>query len=221
MKGFIKILSAILLFSVCFSFISCNNEVKNREYDKEEVETAAKSLIEKSLILNEILYGKGIGYIDDESSLIYKTADEKSLESFGVYSVEDIKNEISKVFSSKYIASIEKSDIFTPLVEDDVTIGYARYFEDEKDGKITFYVNSSYNFALKNPYEYIGNIEAIRSEGEYVIVKAIVKATRKDGKIREFEHEIKLIEESAGWRLATSTYVVYNEYTDIYEDMNK
>ncbi len=221
MKGFLKLISTLLLLILCFSVFSCTEEIKNREYNKEEVEAAAKSLIEKSIILNEILYGKGIGYIEDGNTVIYKKADNSSLESLGVSSLSEIRTKISDVFSSKYIESIEKSDIFTPLIEDDVTVGYARYFEDEKDGEVTLYVNSSYRYALKNQYEYIGSISAVRSEGEFVIIKTTVKAIRADGKIREFPHEIKLIEESAGWRLASSTYVVYNEYTDMYEDMNK
>ena len=99
---------------------------------------------------------------------------------------------------------------------------YARYFEDEdKDGKYTIYVNKYYDFALKNSYEYVGSVKAVRSEGEYVIVSATVKATREDGISRDFNLEIKLIEESEGWRLASPTYKVYNEYTDIYEDMIK
>jgi hypothetical protein len=74
---------------------------------------------------------------------------------------------------------------------------------------------------LKNSYEYIGSVKAVRSEGDFVIVSATVRATRDGSISKDFKLEIKLIEESEGWRLASPTYKVYNEYTDIYEDMTK
>ena len=107
-------------------------------------------------------------------------------------------------------------------MEDEITKSYARYFEDEdEEGKTVIYVNKSYNFVLKNSYEYIGRVKAERSEGDFVIVSATVRATRDGGISKDFKLEIKLIEESEGWRLASPTYKVYNEYTDIYEDMTK
>ncbi len=222
MTAFKKMTALFLIIILCFSLFSCKEEIKNRDYDKAEVEAAARVLIEKSLILNEILYGKGIGYIEDDSALIYKEADKESLKSFGVSSIAEIRDEISQVFSSKYIENIEKSDIFKPLVEDNVTISTTRYFEDGEGEEKVFYVNSAYEYVLKNSYEYLSDITAVRSEGEYVIIKARVKATRSDdGRIKTFDNEIKLIEESAGWRLASTTFVVYNKSTDIYNGIDK
>ena len=209
------------LIFIC-SLISCSEEKYNREYDAEKVEAIANELIAKSIVLNDILYGKGIGYKEDDSTEIYKVADEKSLEKLGIEHLSDVEPRLRSVFSKAYVDTVYSSDIFTPLVEDDITKSYARYFEDEdKDGKTTIYVNKYYSFALKNKYEYIGDVKAVRSEGDYVIVSATVRATREGGISKDFKLEIKLIEESEGWRLASPTYKVYNEYTDIYEDMNK
>ncbi len=226
MKAFKKYTASLLLIIFVLSLISCGDKAteegkKNREYDAAEVEAAAAELIERSVILNELLYGKGIGYIDDGTTLIYKKADEESLSSFGVSSIADIKSEIEEVFSSSYIATIEKSDIFSPLVDGETTISHTRYFEDGEGEESIFYVNSAYSYVLKNEYEYVSSPKAQRSDGDYVIVRITIRATRSDGKVRDFEHEIKLIEEDAGWRIASQTYVVYNEYTDIYEDMIK
>ena len=211
----------LLLVLLC-SFVSCTEEEYNREYNAKEVEDAAEALIKKSLVLNEILYGKGIGYIEDESTQIYKVADQKSLDKFGIVRLSDIEKMLREVFSKSYIETVYSSDIFTPLVEDEITKMYARYFDDEeKDGKYTIYVNKYYDFVLKNKYEYIGKVKAVRSEGDYVIVSSTVRAEREGGISKDFNLEIKLIEESEGWRLASPTYKVYNEYTDIYEDMTK
>lgn len=213
---------ALFLISVLLCLlVSCSEEEYNREYNSQEVENAADILIEKSLILNEILYGKGIGYIEDDTDLIYKVADNNSLNKLGITNLSDIEKELRSVFSKSYVDNIYSSDIFKPIVEDDITKRYSRYFEDEKDGKNTIYVNKTYDFVLKNDYEYVDKVKADRSEGDYVIVKATVRATRDGGISKDFQIEIKLIEESEGWRLASPTYMVYNEYTDIYEDMTK
>ena len=212
----------ILSFVMTLSLISCAEEEYNREYNSAEVEAAAEDLIERSLVLNDILYGKGIGYTEDESTSIYKVADKESLEKFKIEHISDIEPRLRAVFSKAYVDTVYSSDIFTPLVEDEITKSYARYFEDEdEEGKTVIYVNKSYNFVLKNSYEYIGRVKAERSEGDFVIVSATVRATRDGGISKDFKLEIKLIEESEGWRLASPTYKVYNEYTDIYEDMTK
>lgn len=215
-----SVIAVTLLLSLILSLLSCKEEY-NREYNKEEVEHEAMRLINESLILNEIIYGKGIDYIEDDTNLIYKKADKASLEYYKINSLSDIKTRLSSVFSKSYVDAIYRSDIFTPLVEDDVTKRYARYFEEENDGVLDIFVNICYDYALKNSYEYVGGVVADRSVGDYVYVKATVKATREDGKVKEFPIEIRLVEEENGWRLASSTYLVYNEYTDIYEDMTK
>ena len=212
----------VLSLVLSFSLVSCAEEEYNREYDAAEVEAAAEELIEKSLVLNEILYGAGIGYIEDESTKIYKIADEDSLEKFEIEHLSQIEPRLRAVFSKSYVDTVYSSDIFTPLVEDEITKSYARYFEDEdEEGKTIIYVNKYYSFVLKNDYEYIGSIKAVRSEGDFVIVSTTVRATRDGSISKDFKLEIKLIEESEGWRLASPTYKVYNEYTDIYEDMTK
>ena len=199
----------------------------NREFVASEVEAAAKTLIERSLDFNEILYGKGIEYEADHSNSIYKPASDASLEKYSISTVEDLKSKLSEVFSSGYIDQVNKSDIFNPVVDDGGVRRYTRYFDKTQEGGETkLFVNAVYDYVLKNTYEYITEPKALRSSGDVVIVVATVRATIKDeeGKVkktRDFDHEIKLVEEASGWRIHSSTYIVYNEYTDIYEEMTK
>ncbi|MBQ8322103.1 MAG: hypothetical protein IJX92_07045 [Clostridia bacterium] len=223
-----RIIIFLLTLLLSLSLFSCTEStVKNREYDEQEVLLEARELIEKSISLNEILYGDGLSY-DEESGIgIYKEATEESLSKYGIADMKDLTEKIEAVFSDSYIKTINSSDIFNPIVDEGVTLSYARYFEDEKETddpqlkKSIILVNSKYEYTLKNKYEYIGELSVKGSEGEYVIVSSVVRATRADGAVRDFVIEIKLIEETYGWRLSTPTYVVYNEYTDIYEDMIK
>lgn len=224
---FLLVLSLFTLFSL----FGCTDEstppTYNREFVASEVEAAAKILIERSIDFNEILYGKGIEYEDDHSNSIYKPAADAALQKYGIRSVEDLKFKLSEVFSSGYIDQINKSDIFNPVVDDGGVRRYTRYFDKtDEDGNTKLFVNAVYDYVLKNTYEYITDPKAVRSSGDVVIVKATVRATIKDEegnvkKARDFDHEIKLVEESSGWRIHSSTYIVYNEYTDIYEEMTK
>ena len=52
-----KILYFICVVALLLSLISCD-QVKNREYNEEEVLAAAKPLIKESIALNEIFWGE-------------------------------------------------------------------------------------------------------------------------------------------------------------------
>ena len=222
-----KILITFLLMLFTLNLYSCKpEEVYNREYNESEVLLYSRELIEKSLVLNEILYGEGLAYDENVGVGIYKQATNESLAKYQIENMKSLTDKIEAVFSDSYIRTINSSDIFNSVTDDGVIVSYSRYFEDETEDegeeKISkILVNSKYDYFLKNKYEYIGDISVKGSEGEYVIVSALVRATRADGKSRDFNLDIKLIEEEDGWRISTPTYIVYNEYTDIYEDMIK
>lgn len=222
-----RIISLFLVLVLALSFFGCKKEndeeqIKNREYDKAQVEEAAKILIEKSIAVNEILFGSGLKYDEDDSNSIYKKASASSLESYGVNTVEDIKALAAEVYSSGYMSTVNASDIFSSVSDGENIRFYTRYYNDEDGG---IYVNSTYDYVLKNKYEYISDPCAIGSIGDIVTVKVTVRATilgenGEEKKSRDFDHQIKMIEENGEWKLHSSSYIVYNEYTDIYEDMN-
>ena len=220
----------ILIFLIClclFSLFGCKGKVEepetiNRNYDKETVEAAAKDLIEKSIPINEILFGKGLDFEEEGGTGIYKMATEEALSKYGVSSVEDIKARAAEVYSSGYMGTVNSSDIFNSVSDEGVIRFYTRYYNAEGGG---IFVNSEYSYALKNTYEYLSDPVALRSEGDVVIVSVSVKASYigsdKNEKSRTFDKEIKLVEENGQWKLHSSSYIVYNEYTDIYENINK
>ncbi len=223
-----RIVSLFLIFILLLSFFGCKKEenedkIKNRDYDKSQVEEAAKILIEKSVPVNELLFGKGLEYEEDNQNGIYKKAAASSLEKYGVNKVEDIKAMASEVYSSGYMSTVNSSDIFSSVSDGENIRFYTRYYNNEEGG---IFVNSTYDYALENRYEYISEPSAIGSIGEVVVVKVTVRATiigenGESVKSRDFDHQIKMIEEDGKWKLHSSSYIVYNEYTDIYEDMNK
>jgi hypothetical protein len=214
-----RILALLLLVTTLFSIVSCEND---REYDEGEVLAAAAELIEKSLPLNELLYGKGLSYGEEHIGIYYKATDE-SLAAFGIETVEQMKNMVREVYSTDYSESILTSDAFSPITVDDVIVGYTRYYqsEDEDGNPNGIMVKSDYDYPLKNSYEYHANMSVIDVEGEVIVVRTMVTATSVDGRKMTVNNDVRLIEEESGWRLMTPTYVVFNDYTDIYDKLKK
>ena len=214
-----RILALLLLVTTLFSIVSCEND---REYDEGEVLAAAAELIEKSLPLNELLYGKGLSYGEEHIGIYYKATDE-SLAAFGIETVEQMKNMVREIYSTDYSESILTSDAFSPITVDDVIVGYTRYYqsEDEDGNPNGIMVKSDYDYPLKNSYEYHANMSVIDVEGEVIVVRTMVTATSVDGRIMNVNNDVRLIEEESGWRLMTPTYVVFNDYTDIYDKLKK
>ena len=214
-----RIIATLLIALSLFSLFSCE---RDREYDEEQVLSATRELIDKSYKLNELLWGKGLSF-SDEGIGIYKLATEESLSEYGISTLEDIKNMAREVFSSMYLGIVFNSDVFTSVKIDDVIKSYARYYQkyDEDDEPAGIMVRSDYEYELKGSYEYADALSVIDVEGEIIVVRALATATSENDKTKTFEVDLRLIEEEGGWRLISPTYVVYNEYSDIYEDLKK
>ena len=90
------IVTVSLILSLCVNLFSCD-----REYDEEVIKAVTPSLIEESLILNEIYWGEGIPYIPSTSS-VYCEANFIALSELGFYTIDELKEKTDKVFSKKY-----------------------------------------------------------------------------------------------------------------------
>ena len=127
------LLTIVVIFSV-FNIKSCKKEeVKDREYNEEEVIAAAKDLIKKSEKLNEIYYGYGIkGDTNDldNASGYYYPADVLSLSEFGVQTIEDIKN-LTKECYTKSQSEYMINNTFSPVRDSNGDIiHFSRYYQE-------------------------------------------------------------------------------------------
>lgn len=215
MKGLTRALALLLMLSLCFSLSSCD-----REYDEAEVLSAASELIEKSYKLNELFYGKGLEYTD-EGLGIYRLASKESLAEYGISTIEDMKNMAREIFSDSYCDVIFKSDIFTSVKVDDVIKSYTRYYQnyDEEGNPDGIMVRTNYDYALTCEYVYHDSMEVVDVVKDVIVVRALVNAKSEDGSEANLNIDLSMIEESDGWRFNTATYVIYNGYSDIYDDL--
>lgn len=215
-----RIISLIILcVIICTSLVSCDND---REYDEAEVLSAARELIEKSHKLNELFYGEGLEFTDDGLGK-YKLATKESLEKYGISTVEDMKNMTREIFSESYSEIIFSSDVFSSVKVDDVIKSYARYYQsyDDDGNPNGIMVLSDYDYPMHGTYSYTEAIKVVDVEGEVIVVESTVLATSANGKTKNMSFKVRLFEESYGWRLVSPTYVVYNEYSDIYDNLKK
>ena len=218
-----RISAIILVVIMTLSLFSCKGEKeKDREYDEAEVLSAVAKLIERSYAVNELLYGRGLEYTD-EGVGVYKMATEESLSVFGFSSISQMQDEIRVVYATSLAESMINSDVFSSIKVDDVIVGYTRYYQstDEDGNPNGIMVKSDYDYPLKNSYTYSDSFEVSDVEGEVIVISALVTVTREDGVVKNENLKIRIIEEKSGWRLLTPTYVVYNKYTEIYDNLNK
>lgn len=216
-----RILSVILILVLLVSVSGCGGE-SNREYDEAEVIREAKRLIPLSAVLNEIYYGKGIMASEGSEGVgAYKPALDSELKRYGFSTVEELKARTRVVFSASMSENMFSTVLSAVSDEDDTIVGYARYYQEKSDKgeDLRFMVLTNYSYVLKNTIEYGENITVIGSVGQIVKISVPVKLTREDGKVKEKNITVDMIEEESGWRLASASYAVYNESTDRYEDL--
>ncbi len=220
MKKTVSLLvSLVLVLSLLLSLISCD-----RRYDEEEVKEEARSLIEKSAMLNEIYWGEGIAYVENASTSngAYYEASIVSLDKYGFSTIEELKDMTERVFSEEYCKIIFSTTLSSVSDAGELQF-YARYYQKYTDEYMTepecIMVYSLAKALIVGKTEYIfDTLEVIGSKGDLVFVKLKARVTH-DGKTQEQELKIGLIEQNDGWRLDTPSYVSYNDKKDDYNNL--
>lgn len=213
-----RLIPLILIISTVFtSLVSCGD----RDYDEAEVKAAAETLIRKSAILEDILFGEGLDH-HIEGTLSYQIVSEDDIkrkseamgESFST--VDELKVILSKVYTVGY-----KNDLLSGILSGDVN-QYTRYYQNgEKMMKLV-----TYDVKKKDEIEYHYDTLKVKDvEGEKITVSLDITITTDDGKSQRITIDVDMIEEPDGWKLDTPTYAVYNEnyqnYKDLENELNK
>ena len=216
MRGARKLILLLTVLLLSLSLVSCE---KDREYDEGEVISAARELLSLAKPINEIYYGKGLEYDPESGNGIYKTALEESLSGFGISSVEELKEKTLRVYSDER-ANLMFNTVLSSISDEGVIKHYTRYYDyTDGEGNSFVMVNSDYNYYLTGEIEYLDGIEVVDVEGEIIVISVPVRLTSVSGKVKNTSLEIRMIEESDGWRFTTASHAVYNESSDAYEDL--
>ena len=198
------------------------NTEKNREYDEAVVKAAAQQLLERSVVLNEIYWAKGIPLADEQeedSTSNYKKADKAYLESKGIILLEDLKELTRGVFSDKECESL--FSMFLSGVSDGAYMGAAHYIpelsKEDEGGKreelgILVLKTRGNDVLVKEDettsFDY-DSVRVIEAVGERIKVEVTCTVTCDDGRTQTRTKTVYLIEEDDGWRLDSQSKIAY------------
>ena len=218
-----KLISLTLAVLMLFSLLSLT--ACNRRYDEEEVLAAAKDLLKRAEMLNEVYYGSGIKYFDSEDKvgLYYCKADKMHLGELGFSTIEELKKITEQTFSARYSATVYSTVLTSLKNENGVIVTPARYHQqtDENTGAPTdILVHSNYPALFKSTLEY--DYDSMRVEGskkEKVNLLVDATVTNSDGLSQKAVVTVTLVEEENGWRIDNPTYVNYNDALDKYNEL--
>ena len=204
-KGLAFLLIPIMILTI---LSSCN-----RSYNEAEVKSAAITLLEKSILVNEVFYGVGIT-VDttrpELSSGNYKVADDAYLGKLGVYDINGIKELTKTVYTGELCDIIFSTKLTSARDSDGNIISYARYSERKEGSKKYILVYTAAQKSYENDVEYLyDTLRVVGSDGEYIIINVDVKLTTFDGFSRYQNVEFLLLEEYNGFRLDTLSFVKY------------
>ncbi|MBQ8859294.1 MAG: hypothetical protein IJ012_05835, partial [Clostridia bacterium] len=104
MKKTLSLLLSVLLLCSALSFAGC------AKLDTTGLAEAAPDLIERSVLFNEIYFGDGIPYNENDTPALgaFYYADPDYLAEHGFSTVEQLKTLTEEVFSEEYSATIFK-----------------------------------------------------------------------------------------------------------------
>ena len=222
MKNKLFLLTFVVIFALFFT-VGCE---KDREYDEATVLAEAKELIEKSIVLNELYFGVGISYEMNESEAngYYYPADVYSQDSFGIETVDDIKELTRLCFTVDYSNQLINTKLTAVTDEDGNIRGYARYYQkynalDDTPECIMVYKNAPVYLKDEVTYHY-ETLAVTYVKGEEIFVTLDITVTNENGESQVRKLTTSLIEESSGFRINQPTYASYFD-KDRYDERQK
>ena len=229
----INIRKCIVLFTLILamlipvlSFTSCKDKVKDRDYNEAEVLSAASTLLEKTEMLNVVIFGKGIGDNGSNGNTMgaYAEADFLHLQKLGFSTISELEIKIRETYTKSH-ADYIISTVLSPIMVDGVMVSNTRYYqkyEDEvnKTNPICIMVHREYEYIFTDSIEYDYSTLKVKDvEGNTLLISVMATVTNSDVDRQTTELVFELIEESNGWRINTNTFRNYNKYLDEYENL--
>ncbi len=203
-----------------FLFPACGRgepEEPDRTYDEPEVLEAAATLLSSVGEVNDIFYGKGIPAreVGGVSYGSYREADRDTCAVLAVSSVEDIKQRARRVYSTK-MCDWMFSTVLSPVYEDGILLSASRYIDrvgTDPDGNplITLLmVNTTVTPLTTDRVQYLTDtLRVDHVKGQVLYLTVDCRITTEEGESEVRSQTFQLIEEEAGFRLHSPTYMKY------------
>ena len=212
MKKTLSLLTmAAVMLSVILSFASC------AKLDTTGLFEAAPDLIEASAKMNEIYYGAGIPYDENDigATGYYYPANKDYLKEMGFFTVAELKNMTAGIFSAAYCDILFQS-AFEGFAAEGSGYVYARYSSNQaenlRDEDETILVYSRHTGTTIGQSTYDFSTLSLGEVGkDYATVTLSVKTVyapseaMPDGLTTTDVMEIRFVNEN-GWRIDSPTY---------------
>ena len=202
-KNIIRAVTVVLVLIFILGLTSCTKKLS-----EDEAIAKVSELIDASYELNEIVFGKGLEYIETEESKNTKYALVKENDKYN--SINDIKQEIYKVFSEQYTITLENTAFKGQSGAIDGTRVPARYIENSQGFLVlkekTVHEDENEDDKLNDGYY---SIEVLKYDTSTIEIKKISRRfieayiTSVDGNETIL---VTLILEENGWRIDSPTY---------------
>ena len=224
-----KILWIVFLAVLALNLFSCKKEeedvVPPREYVESEVIENATSLLSLSGDINHILWGKGIAAVENEEETgAYRACQSEEMERYGIYCVEDIRTLCKTVYSSAMCSTVESTVLGNVRDENESIVSLVRYYDntDKETGDVTLMVNTdAYVYFEKAVTYHTETLRIKEVKGEVIYLSVSVTLYDEEDAPHEKTLTFSMIEEADGWRLHSPTYMKYDAYSDIYDNLTK
>lgn len=224
-KILVKFEAVLVVLTLLLSLTSLFGCERNREYDEGEVIDAARELIEKSQLLNEIYYGKGIPATTDSSTAsgYYFEADIRYLMEHDFRTIDDLREMTSAVFTENMCNLIFTTKL-SSINDGDNTQSLARYYQKYSDAEgrepecIMVYTRAISLLKGETIYD-LSTLRVDGVKGQVITVALEVNLFNEEGDSQTATLKVDLLEEKNGFRLDSPTYKVYNGKLDEYNEL--
>ena len=205
-----KKIALLLIFVLT---LSCAISCGGRDYDEAEVKAAARELLEKSILVNEVFYGVGMeadSTRTDISTGAYQPVKDDYLDKLGVSNIDELKALTGEVYTEALCDIVFNTKLKSVRDSEDNIVSYARYYEKMVNQQKVIMVYTLADARYENDVEYLyDTLTVLGSEKEHIKISIDVKLTTFDGFERSCSVEFLLLEEENGFRLDTLSFVKY------------
>ncbi len=223
-----KYILCILLVVSLLCLFSCKEkeeEVPPREYVESEVIENATILLQKAKDVNRIVWGVGILPIEgDEQNGTYRECSLEEMERYGVFSVDDIRTLCKEVYSGAMCQTVEHTAFGNVRDENESIISLVRYYDktDKESGKTSLMVNTgAYVYFEKEVDYHTETLQVKGVKGEVLTLTVNVTLYDEENQSHDKTLTFSMIEETDGWKLHSPSYMKYDAYSDIYDNLTK
>ena len=200
-----RIIYKIIVFTLMFCLLVPTLSGCAKEDEKTLIATA-EALIEKSKVVNEICFGKGLSCMSEGGYILsgYVEASKEDCERYGISSTEDIKalaREVYSVAACDYIDQV----IFAPVQTGSGFISYRRYFDATEDDVAHLMVKKEYEPLAVGEVSYT-NVRVASQKRNRAEILVDITVTEGDKTRTDKDVALTMRKENDAWRLDTLTY---------------